>query len=220
MRLAKLNLGDVAARLDQPFAMIDMATVGDMTVSLYLCQGLLAWHRHLDQDELFWVHRGVILLESERGRVRLRPGELAVVQKGLAHRSSSALRSTVILIRCTVVPNRKNGRFRLYGTGENGPQRVSLLAAARGLASPFQPQTVAWVEDAAVQVVRGEGAWPAPELALHDVLLVALDGSVTVRTDEGVINLRPDDLAVIPQGVFYHLSAARKAILAQMVREG
>ncbi len=219
MRLSKLNLKEVADHLDKPFSMIDLATVGDLTVSLYLCQGLLAWHKHLDQDELFWVHRGVILLESERGEVQLRPGELAVIPKGLSHRSSSPIRSTVILIRCTVVPNRKNGRRRLYGTREPGPQRVSLTAAAEQLEAPFEPQTVARVEDAVVQVMQGEGISPLPELALHDLLLVVLSGTVVVETEEGTLALRPDDLTVIPRGTPYSLSAAEGTVLAQVTRE-
>ncbi len=219
MRLEKLRLEDAAQRLTEPFSMVDLATVGDLTVSLYLCQGVLAWHRHIDQDELFWVHKGVILLESERGKVQLRPGELAVVQKGLAHRSSSPLRSTVILIRCTVLPNRKNGRFRLYGTTEPGPQRISLHEAARELPVPFEPQTVARVEDAVVQVARGEGVWPLPELAEHDTLLVALGSTVVVQTERGALALGPDELTVVPQGTVYTLTTAQDAVLVRLTRD-
>lgn len=220
MRLEKLNLEEVAAQLDRPFSMVDMVVIGDLMMSLYLCQGLLAWHRHLDQDELFWVHRGAIFLESERGLVRLRPGELAVVRKGLAHRSGSPLRSTVILLRCAVAPNRKNGQRRLYGTREGAPQRVSLVAPAEKLGDPFQPQTVACIEDALVQVAQGEGIWPVPEPALHDILLVTLKGAVTVETDGSVLTLHPDDLTVIPRGNLYRLSSMPGTILVQVTREG
>jgi len=188
-------------------------------VSLYLCQGILAWHRHLDQDELFWVHRGAILLESERGRVRLRPGDLAIVRKGLAHRSSSSLRSTVILIRCTALPHRRNGRYRLYGTQEEGPQRVNLVEAARRVSLPFQPRTVARVEGTVVQVGWGEGVWPMPELAIHDTLLVALGGTAVVQTEEETIALRPDELTVVPRGGLYTLTTARETVLVRVTRE-
>lgn len=219
MRLEKLRLEDAAQRLTEPFSMIDLATVGDLTVSLYLCQGVLAWHRHLDQDELFWVHKGVVLLESERGKVRLRPGELAVVRKGLSHRSSSPLRSTVLLVRCTVLPDRRNGRFRLYGTTEPGPERVNLRAAAQRLSAPFRPQTVARVEDAVIQVARGEGVWPLPELAENDTLLAAIGGTVIVQTEGGALALRADELTVIPQGTVYTLTAREDAVLVRLMRE-
>ncbi|MGD1995597.1 MAG: cupin domain-containing protein [Anaerolineae bacterium] len=219
MQLEKLSLGEFAAQLDEPFSMVDMASVGDLTASLYLCQGTLAWHRHLDQDELFWVHEGVTLLESERGDVRLRPGELAVVRKGLAHRSGSPLGSTVILIRCTVIPDRKNGRLRLYGTKENAPQRVNLHEAAKELSAPFQPQTVAQVEDAAVQVVRGEGLWPALEPPPHDILIVVLNGEITIHTDQGSLSLRPNELTVIPQATLCQLITSSETVMGLVGRE-
>ena len=77
--LSKLNVGDVAEALDRPFSMASLARVADIVVSVYACEGLLGWHRHLDYDELFWAYEGSILLESERGKVALRPNELAVV---------------------------------------------------------------------------------------------------------------------------------------------
>ena len=218
MRLKKVNLGDVGAQLDEPFSMMDMAIVGDLTVSLYLCQGVLAWHRHLDQDELFWVHQGAIRLESEHGQVQLRPGELSVVPKGLAHRSSSPLRSTVVLIRCTVVPERKNGKRRLYATRKRGLRRVRLNAVAARLSDPFQPQTVARLEDAGVQIVRIEGASPLAELASHDILLVTVSGEVIVRTGDDTQTLQVDDLTVLPQGTLYRVSASGEATLVQVTR--
>jgi len=224
MPLEKLNLKDVARRLDRPFAMIDMALVGDMMVSLYLCQGMLAWHRHLDQDELFWVHQGVILLETERGEVRLRPGEMSIVHKGLAHRSSSPFPSTVILIRCAVMPERKNGRRFLYGTRESPPQRVSLNAVAESLRVPFQPRTVIHIEDSAVQVMRGEGEWPLMEPHPHDALLLSLAGTAMiyeVGAARGVpLVLGPDELTVLYRDTPYQIFTKGETVLVRLTREG
>ncbi len=55
--------------------------------------------RHTDQDELFLVYSGTISLESDWGTVILRPGELAVIPKGLGHRSSALMRSHVLLVK-------------------------------------------------------------------------------------------------------------------------
>jgi mannose-6-phosphate isomerase-like protein (cupin superfamily) len=216
----RLNLADAAAQLSEPFAMLDLATIGDLTVSLYLCHGVLAWHRHLDQDELFWVHQGAIHLESERGRVRLRPGELAVVRKGLSHRSASAVHSTVILMRCTVVPGRKNGRPRLFGTPECRPRRVRLDAARQRLRAPHRPRTVARVEDTQVQVALCEGTWSIPEGHPHDTLLVVLDGAIEITVASGTVSIRPDQMAVIPRSVPYQLTSQDASGVALVRREG
>ena len=147
-RLKKLNVSQAAAELDKPFSMMNVAFVGDIVISVYICQGMLEWHKHLDNDELFWVDEGTILLESEWGEVRLRPGELAVVPKGVGHRSSSGLRASVLLLRCGFIPNRKNGRRRLYTiAGEAKLKHISLQGVVQRLVLPFQFQTVAEVNE-------------------------------------------------------------------------
>jgi mannose-6-phosphate isomerase-like protein (cupin superfamily) len=219
MHLEKLDLGEIANRLDEPFSMVDVAFVGDLTMSLYLCEGTVGWHRHLDHDELFWVHRGSITLDSERGRVRLRTGEMAVVQKGISHRSGSDKAATVMLIRCTVLPHRKNGRMRLYGTWERGPKRVSLSSAMERLTTPFESHTVARVEDAVVQIVRGEGTWPTLEPAHSDIMFMVLGGKVTIHTDLSILTLKSDELTIVPKGAVYHIVSDGGAVLAMMSRE-
>jgi len=220
-RLKKLDVSQVAAQLDKPFSMMNVAFVGDIAVNVYICQGMLEWHKHLDNDELFWVHEGTILLESEWGNVRLRPGELAVVPKGVNHRSSSGLRASVLLLRCGYAPERKNGRRRLYAIpGEATLKRVSLGRAVQALGLPFQFQTVARVEDSVVQVAWGEGIWPVAILAARDLLLFVLNGTATVRTSQSMLHLHPGDFVVVPRGAVYQLGTTRDTALLWVTREG
>ena len=218
--LKKLNVAEAATELDRPFSMMNITSVGDILVSLYICQGMLEWHKHLDTDELFWVHEGTILLESEWGEARLRPGELAVVPKGVGHRSSSALRASVLLLRCGFASERKNGRRRLYAlTGESKLRTISFHKTTQALSLPFQFQTVAQVEDSVVQVAWGEGTWPIPISVAHDVLLFTLNGTATVRTSQSMVHLHAADLTVVPQGVIYQLSTTQGTALVQVTRK-
>lgn len=218
--LKKLNVSEVAAKLDQPFSMTTVAFVGDIAVSIYICQGELAWHRHLDIDELFWVHQGTISLESEWGEVRLRPGELAVVPKGVSHRSSAGMRASVLLLRCGFVPSRKNGRRRLYAIpGETRLKRTGLAGATRESGVPFQFRTVARVEDSVVQAAWGEGTWPVEIPASHDLLLFVLKGTATVRTAQSMLHMHPDDFTVVPQGAVHQLSTTQGTVLARVTRD-
>jgi mannose-6-phosphate isomerase-like protein (cupin superfamily) len=218
--LKKLNISEVAAKLDRPFSMTNVAIVGDILVSLYICQGMLEWHQHLDNDEMFWVYEGTILLESEWGEVRLRPGELAVVPKGVRHRSSSGLRASVLLLRCGFVPERKNGRRRLYAVaGESRLTRFSLDDALQALASPLRFQTVTRIEDSAVQVASGEGTWSVEIPSPRDLLLLVLRGTATVRTSESMLHLHPGDFTALPQGTAYQLSTTRDTALVRVTHE-
>jgi len=217
--LEKFNVSQATAELNRPFAMVNLAFVGDIAVSVYICQGMLNWHKHLDNDELFWVHQGTMLLESEEGQIRLRPGELAVVPKGVTHRSGSELRSTVMLLRCGVAAERKNGRRHLYSLDDEAKlKRVNLTGAVKGLAWPFQFQTVARVEESALQVAWGEGAWPVQSPAAHDLLFLVLTGEATVRTPQSEMHLQPGDFTVVPQGVTYQLVTTGKAALVRVTR--
>jgi len=219
IKLKKSSVSQTAAKLDKPFAMINVATVGDILVNVYVCQGMLAWRRHLDNDEVFWVYDGTISLDSEWGNVRLRPGELAVVPKGVGHRSRSGLRASVLLLRCGFASERKNGRRRLYGiTEESKLERVDLQAVAQSITAPFKFQTIAQIEDSVVQVAWGEGTWPVEIPASHDVMFFVLDGAATARTSLSMIHLHPGDLTVAPQGAVYQLSTTKGTVLVRVTR--
>jgi len=87
MPLDIVKLAEAANKLDQPFRVVPLASVGDLAISVFVCQGQVNWHRHLDEDELFLVHEGVVAVDTERGRLTLHSEELAVVPKGVGHRS-------------------------------------------------------------------------------------------------------------------------------------
>ena len=218
--LKKLNVSQAAGELDKPFSMTNIASVGDISISVYICQGMLEWHKHLDNDELFWTYEGTILLESEWGEVRLRPGELAVVPKGVGHRSSSGLRASVLLLRCGFAPERRNGRRRLYAVaGEARLKRIGLHAVIQTLTLPFQFQTVAQVEDSVVQVAWGEGTWPVKMPASHDVMLFVQHGTATVRVPQSMLHLHPGDFTVVPRGALYQLSTTQGTALVRVTHE-
>jgi mannose-6-phosphate isomerase-like protein (cupin superfamily) len=218
--LKKWNVAQAAAELGKPFSMTSITSVGDIVVSIYICQGTLEWHKHLDNDELFWVHEGTILLESEWGEMQLRPGELAVVPKGVGHRSSAGLRASVLLLRCGFAPDRKNGRRRLYAlAGESKLKRINLHKTLQALALPFQFQTVARLEDSVVRTAWGAGTWPVQIPASHDALFLVLNGTATVRTSQSMVHLHAGDLTVIRRGAIYQLSTTQGAALVQVTRE-
>jgi len=219
-KLTKFSVSQIADQLEKPFSMANVVHVGDIIVNVYVCQGMVQWHKHLDIDELFWVYEGTILLESDWGEVRLRPGDLAVVPKGIGHRSSSGLRASVLLMRCDFFPDRKNGRRRLYAIpGEEKLERVSLRDMAQKSPALSQFQTVAQIEDSVVQVARGEGNWPVHIPAPHDRLLYVLEGTATVRTFRSMLHMHPGDFALVPRGAEFQLNSTRGTVLVQVTRE-
>jgi mannose-6-phosphate isomerase-like protein (cupin superfamily) len=218
-QLTKLNVLEIAADLDQPFLIANVAHVDDILIGVYICEGALQWHKHMDIDELFWVYDGTMLLESECGDVLLEPGELTVVPKGTRHRSSSTGRATVLLLRCGFMANRKNGNRKLYTIDQTGLVRTNLRDTAKRLASPFRFSTIAQLEDLRVQIARGNGRWPVELPVAHDRMFYVAEGSLTMRTVRDRLRMGPGDFTVVPRGAFYHLYTAEDTLLVRVTRE-
>ena len=106
-------------------ALVEVARVSALVIHAYFCQGAVQWHKHIDHDELFLVQQGWMVLESEWGNITLKPDEMAVMPKGVSHRSSSQLRAVVLLLQPAVAADRKNGHRRIFAIpGENELRRA------------------------------------------------------------------------------------------------
>jgi homogentisate 1,2-dioxygenase len=239
-QLEIINIAQHGARLTEPFTMIDLAQIDDVVLSIFLCQGAMPHHRHLDQDELFLVHSGTISLDSEWGDLILRPGELAVVPKGVGHRSSSALRSLVLLLQPRLVVDRRNGHRRLFALqDEDHLEKASLSALGGNITIPFNPVLVTHLDTFGVQLTlcRGVGPWSreehqtsprrlaepiasgaSPRAASGASLILCYEGRLTIDTPDGQLSLGPSDLVVIPSRVNYRLSGSERALVLGLRR--
>ncbi len=68
-------------------------------------QGEFVWHEHDDTDDFFLVLKGQLTIELRDGAVRLGPGELFVVPKGVEHRPVAQEEVHLLLIEPTGTPN-------------------------------------------------------------------------------------------------------------------
>ncbi len=220
MSLPVTNLVAMANKIERPFNVVPLATVGDLTLSVYVCQGAVNWHKHPDADELFLVQEGVIGLETERGNLNLHSEELVVVPKGVAHRSGSTLRSVVVLIRPSGAVTGPNGHPRLYPL-ETDPQleKVRLARVLSALSVPYQPMALARVESFEVLLMLAEGFGPSEAAPGSGALWLVVRGSVGVETESGAgTRLEAGDLTVAPRGMTYRISAANPAVLLTLAR--
>jgi quercetin dioxygenase-like cupin family protein len=211
--LEKISIPQQAARLSEPFTMIDLAQIDDLVLSIYLCQGTMPHHRHLDQDELFLVHTGTISLESDWGTAILRPGELAIAPKGVGHRSSSLLRSLVLLLQPRLMINRRNGDRRLFVLKEEGHlEKVSVPAVGHQIVVPFAPVTLVHLDTFALHLLLCEGIGPWWRMDHQSSLVLCYDGRLTLDIELRRISLVSGELVVVPKGVAYRLSSASRSL--------
>jgi len=59
--------------------------VNDQYIKVAKLMGTLAWHKHDDEDELFYVLKGSLVIEYEDDQVVLNEGDFHVVPKGVMH---------------------------------------------------------------------------------------------------------------------------------------
>jgi mannose-6-phosphate isomerase-like protein (cupin superfamily) len=62
-----------------------VAQLDDIYVKVVKVEGEFVWHTHKEQDEMFFVLEGELTIRLRAGDVRLSPGDLFVVPKGVEH---------------------------------------------------------------------------------------------------------------------------------------
>ncbi len=62
-----------------------IAQVNDQYVKIAKIKGTLAWHAHENEDELFYIVKGSMVMELEDRRVSLAEGDVLVIPKGVRH---------------------------------------------------------------------------------------------------------------------------------------
>jgi mannose-6-phosphate isomerase-like protein (cupin superfamily) len=68
-------------------------------------KGEFVWHDHADTDDFFLVLKGGLTIEMPDGPVRLGPGELFVVPRGVQHRPVAEEETHILLIEPAGTPN-------------------------------------------------------------------------------------------------------------------
>ena len=82
----------------------------------------------------------------------------------------------------------------------NMPVPVDLAAVLAQIAQPWQPRTVAVLNDYDIRLVRTHGEFTRHSHPETDEVFLGLSGSLTIRMDDGDVTLGPGQLYVVPKG--------------------
>ena len=74
-----------------------VATLNGQDVKLVKFQGEFVWHKHDNEDEMFFVVQGQFKMEFRDKTVEIGPGEFLIVPKGVEHRPVAAEEVCVML---------------------------------------------------------------------------------------------------------------------------
>jgi mannose-6-phosphate isomerase-like protein (cupin superfamily) len=75
-----------------------LGEVNDQYIKIAKLKGDLVWHTHDDEDELFYVVKGSLVIEMETGVVRINEGEFFVVPKDVRHNPIAEQECWVLLV--------------------------------------------------------------------------------------------------------------------------
>lgn len=95
-----MNLKDEFLSIDNYFSPKIIGEVNDQYVKVVKIRGQeVPWHNHENEDELFYIIDGQLLMEIENQlEFTMKKGDLFVVKKGTNHRVSSKSECLIMLI--------------------------------------------------------------------------------------------------------------------------
>jgi len=108
--MEKVNLKEKFSRFSQHWSPKIAGELNDSYVKLVKFQGEFVWHHHEQEDELFLVVQGRIVIKFRDRDVELREGEFLIVPKGVEHKPVAEAEAHVLLLEPKSTLNTGNVR--------------------------------------------------------------------------------------------------------------
>jgi len=84
--MEKVNLNEKFGLFNDHWNPKIIGELNGQEVKLAKLKGEFIWHDHANEDELFFIVKGVLKLEFRDKTIELHPGEMLVVPKGVEHK--------------------------------------------------------------------------------------------------------------------------------------
>lgn len=85
MQSEKVNLAEKFSRFSEHFSPKIVGEVNDLHVKLVKVKGEFIWHHHENEDELFFIVKGKLLMRLRDRDVELSEGEFFIVPRKVEH---------------------------------------------------------------------------------------------------------------------------------------
>ena len=106
--MEKVNIAQKFALFSDYWSPKIAGELNDSYIKLAKFKGEFVWHRHENEDELFLVTMGQLLIKLRDGEVRIGPGEFVVIPRGVEHLPVAEDEVHVILIEPKATLNTGN----------------------------------------------------------------------------------------------------------------
>ena len=106
--LTKVNLARKLASFEETWVPKIVGELNGQYVKVVKFAGEYVWHQHADEDELFYVLEGRMLLHLRDGVLALEPGEFVIVPRGVEHKPVAEKEAHVLLFEPASTRNTGN----------------------------------------------------------------------------------------------------------------
>jgi len=84
--IEKVNLGNAFASISEHWSPKIAGELNGQQVKLAKLKGGFVWHKHDQEDELFLVISGELIIELRDKKLVLKEGEMVIIPKGVEHK--------------------------------------------------------------------------------------------------------------------------------------
>ena len=84
--MKKVNLNEKFNLFNDHWSPKIIGELNGQEVKLAKVKGEFVWHNHANEDELFFIVKGILKLEFRDKTIELHPGEMLIVPRGVEHK--------------------------------------------------------------------------------------------------------------------------------------
>lgn len=93
-----INLEKICQTIEEPWSPVDVLYLNNQVIRLALFEGEYHWHKHENEDELFYVIKGSITIKRrDQKKIIVKEGEMVMIPKKIEHKPFSKNKSYVLL---------------------------------------------------------------------------------------------------------------------------
>jgi mannose-6-phosphate isomerase-like protein (cupin superfamily) len=104
----KVNVVEKFSLFSEQWSPKVVGEVNDCHVKLAKVQGEFVWHHHENEDELFYVVKGRLLMKLREGDVWVEEGEFVIVPRGVEHLPVAEEETHLLLVEPKTTVNTGN----------------------------------------------------------------------------------------------------------------
>jgi mannose-6-phosphate isomerase-like protein (cupin superfamily) len=119
MKMDKVSLNTKFGAITEHWAPKIVGELNGQQVKLAKLKGAFVWHHHEEEDELFYVVRGTLLMAFQDQTVTIREGEFLIVPKGIEHKPIAEEEVHVMLFEPASTVNTGNVSHALTRNGND-----------------------------------------------------------------------------------------------------